>query len=504
MNHARRTLGGGIKAASLFAAALLASAALSAQEARSASITQIDSSRLMAYQRNRVYVRAIDSEGRALEDMDLSGVEVQESADGTNFFRAGKPKVVKAAPKDEGIVFLFLVDNSGSMYKDMDGGAGKRQDPTRSSLATLAAANFLLSVTSSKDQVGMAAFNTRYQLLMAPTRDVGANGSAMDRITEPQGDEGYTELYASMVMGSRDLGVHSGRRALVVLSDGENFSFYKQAARSSPVFGDRTYLPEEALEEAIKQGVTIFAIHFGKEKDDRLSDLARKSGGDVFDARNADELGNVYATIRDNIRKEALLEYKALMFPGDKRWVRIAKAGIPPKKGALPSDRYYYSGTVFGDRYDGLGLWILLLIPLALLFPLVISLIKWEKPSVSANLSLLYAPGAGRGTKMFAVGNRTVIGSDKTADITIVGNTRLESSPVTIVKDPGTGRFTIVSDESLTVNNRTVSRKTLEPGDVINFNGTIAVFDDMDLDPSKKTATSSRTWSKDAPRKRKG
>jgi len=192
------------------------------------------------------------------------------------------------------------------------------------------------------------------------------------------------------------------------------------------------------------------------------------------------------------------------MFPGDKRWVRIAKAGIPPKKGALPSDRYYYSGTVFGDRYDGLGLWILLLIPLALLFPLVISLIKWEKPSVSANLSLLYAPGAGRGTKMFAVGNRTVIGSDKTADITIVGNTRLESSPVTIVKDPGTGRFTIVSDESLTVNNRTVSRKTLEPGDVINFNGTIAVFDDMDLDPSKKTATSSRTWSKDAPRKRKG
>jgi Ca-activated chloride channel homolog len=485
----------------LLSAAVLAAAPLAAQ---SASITQIDSSRLMAFQRNRLYVRALDSGGRVLEDMDLGGVEVQESADGAHFVKAGDPRIVRAAAKYQGISFLFLIDNSGSMYRDMDGKPAKNPQATRAYGAKSAASDFLLAITSSKDSVGMASFNTRYELLEEPSRDVRRSGPAMDRISEPTGDEGYTELYGSIVMATRDLGLSSGRKALVVLSDGENYSFFKESARPSPVFGERTYEASESLDEAVKQGVTVFAVHFGTEKDDKLSEIARKSGGDVFDARNSAELANIYATIRDNIRKEALLEYKASMFPGDKRWVRLAKKGSSPRAGALDSDRYYYSGTVFGSSYEGLGPWLLLLMLLALAFPLVVSLIKFEKPSVSANLALLYAPGAGRGTKVFAVGNRTVIGSDATADITLAGNTRLEKSPVTIVKDSATGRFTLVSDEAITVNNRNVSRKTLEPGDVINFNGTIAVFDDMDLDPAKKTSTSTRTWSKDSPRKKKG
>jgi pSer/pThr/pTyr-binding forkhead associated (FHA) protein len=81
---------------------------------------------------------------------------------------------------------------------------------------------------------------------------------------------------------------------------------------------------------------------------------------------------------------------------------------------------------------------------------------------------------------MFNVGDRTVIGADTTADITIAGNAGLEKSPVTIVKDPDTGKFTILSENAVLVNNRRVTRKGLESGDVINFNGTIAVFDDAE------------------------
>ena len=81
---------------------------------------------------------------------------------------------------------------------------------------------------------------------------------------------------------------------------------------------------------------------------------------------------------------------------------------------------------------------------------------------------------------MFNVGDRTVIGADATADITIAGDSKLEKSPVTIVKDKTTGLFTIMSDEAILVNNRRVTRKGLESGDVINFNGTIAVFDDAE------------------------
>jgi len=90
------------------------------------------------------------------------------------------------------------------------------------------------------------------------------------------------------------------------------------------------------------------------------------------------------------------------------------------------------------------------------------------------------------GTRMFNVGERTVIGSDATADITIVGDEGLKKSPVTIMKDKTTGQFTIVSDEAILVNNRRVTRKGLEPGDVINFNGTIAVFDDDETKKGEK------------------
>jgi Ca-activated chloride channel family protein len=348
-----------------------------------------------------------------------------------------------------------------------------------------AASEFLLSITSSKDSVGIAAFNTRYALLKAPARDLSETAKAMDRLAKPADDQGYTELYASLVLASRDLGALRGRKALVVLSDGRNFPYFEKSGKASPAFGTKAFAAEESLDEAIRQGVTIFAVNFGPDKDSRLAELALRSGGEVFDARDSAELANIYASIRGKILTEILVEYKASMFSGDKRWVKLAYG--PKGPGGEETARYYYSGTVFGRSFAGLSLWFLILVPLALLGLYGISLLRFEKPSVSANLSLLYAPGIGKGTKMFAVGERTVIGSDETADITITGNSRLQASPVTIVKDPTTGRFTIQSGESLTVNNRSVAKKTLEPGDVINFNGTIAVFDDADMTTLRKT-----------------
>ncbi len=445
--------------------------------AQSASITQIDSSRLMALQKNRLYAHVIDSQGRVLEGKEAEGLKVYESQDGLSFQEVGKPRIIPAANRDQGINFLFLLDNSGSMYDDLDGRPTENREASRAWAANKAASDFLLSVTSSKDAVGLAAFNTRYALIQSPVRDRQKTGEALGKIVKPDRDDGYTELYAALNRASQDLGLSKGRRALIVLSDGENFPFYEKLAKPNPEFGTKTYSAEESLDEAIRQGVTIFAVNFGSQKDSRLAEIALKSGGDVFDARNAEELTGIYSVIRANILTELLVEYRAAMFSADKRWVWL---GFEAPSAGSAKARYYYTGTVFGSSGAGLSLWILLLVPLALLGLFIIAKLKFEKPSISANLSLLYAPGMGRGTKVFAVGNKTVIGSDATADITLTGNSRLESSPVTVVKDPESGRFTIISQEAVTVNNRSVTKKVLEPGDVINFNGTIAVFDDAE------------------------
>jgi Ca-activated chloride channel family protein len=442
---------------------------------QTAFITQVDSSGLLVTQENRLYARILDGSGKSVENIDPAALSVYESADGSNFVKAGGLGITAGSNKAKGISFLFLMDNSGSMYDTMSGKATTEAKDTRHYAARNAAENFLLSITASEDTVGLASFNTRYKLLSTPAKDKQVVARGLDGISRPPNAEAYTELYASLKEASLDLGEAKGRKALVVLSDGENYPYLQYAKAPHPEYGTRVFTGDEALDEALRQGVTIFAVNFGDEKDSRLADIARKSGGEVFDARNEAELTAIYQSIRERILTEVLIGYRAEMLAGDKRYVKLVYDESGKSSASL---RYYYTGTVFGRPNPRAPSWAFLAMPLALLGALALFLIKFEKPSLSANLSLLYAPGVGMGTKMFNVGDRTVIGSDATADITISGDSRLEKSPVTIVKDPTTGKFTILSDEAVLVNNRKVTKKGLEPGDVINFNGTIAVFDD--------------------------
>jgi Ca-activated chloride channel homolog len=460
----------------ILSSCLAACLSLQALGAQTAFITQVDSGGLLATQKNRLYARFLDKDGRPVENPSPSSIAVYESADASNFVGTADLRLLPGSNKQQGISFLFLMDNSGSMYDTTAGEATSEAKATRYYAARKAAENFLLSITGSEDTVGLASFNTRYKLLVRPAKDRQEVARGLDAIAKPSLPEAYTELYASLKGASADLRDVKGRKALVVLSDGVNYPYLQYAKAPSPEYGQRVFSVAEALEEALRDGVTIFAVNFGSEKDSALADIALQSGGGVFDARDEAELTAIYQTIREKILTEVLVEYRARMLPGDKRYVKLEyKSG----EASAASLRYYYTGTVFGKPYAGAPPWIFLALPLALLGWLALSLLKFEKPSLSANLSLLYAPGVGLRTKTFNVGEVTVIGSDATADVTIAGDAGLEKSPVTILKDKVTGKFTIASDEAVLVNNRKVTRKGLEPGDVINFNGTIVVFDDL-------------------------
>ena len=468
---------------------LMAATSLSAQ---TVLLTQIDSGQLLGGQKNRVWAHLLDSKGNPVQQPDAGQVKVSESADGQNFVPVGNVHLTVDSNKTQGIAFLFLMDNSGSMYDTLEG--KKTDDPskTRYYAANKAASDFLLSVSGPADTVGLAVFNTRYQLLVAPVADRQSVAGALDKIARPARDDSYTELYASIRQASSDQRTVKGRKALVVLSDGANYSYVQYKKEPNPQFGQTVYQPSDALEQAVRDGWTVFAVNFGPDpKDQALADIAKQSGGEVFDAGNQAELTAIYRTIRDKILTEVLVEYSASMLPGDKRWVKV---DYTAEGNTAASTRFYYVGTVFGQAQAGLPWWVFLLLPLALLAWLVLSLLKFDKPSLSANLSLLYAPGVGKGTRIFPMGNQTIIGGDKTADVTIAGNQQLMKSPVTITKDTITGHFTLLSSTNVTVNNKSVTTKVLEPGDVINFNGTIVVFDDQEAEApkapkAKKSAT---------------
>ena len=451
--------------------ALLFAALVSALgSAQGLAITQIDTERLLFGQSVRLYLSAPGAAGTESPE-----IEVWESAPGGDWTRRPVTGVSRGVNDAEGIAFFFLLDNSGSMWTGLDGREGALPEDQRMTHAKAAARAFLAEA-SNKDRVGLGVFNTRYWKAADPVEDFERISRGLDEIRRPTAEDAYTELYLSLDRALTDFARVPGRRALVVLSDGEDFPYHGRTGKPNPETGTRTAGPAEVVDRAAREGITVYVVRFGNEKDPSLGDVAVRTGGKVFDASNRDELAAVYSTIRADVLAEIAVDYRAGMESGDRRNVRAVLRAGPGRE--FSSERHYYSGTVLGWNRDIPGWYypVFLLVP-ALLW-LALLFFKLERETTEAGLRLLYGPSGG-GTRVFTLSSpQTVIGSSNAADFTIGGNPSLRERHATILFDEKQNAYTVVGDGNLTVNNREVGRKRLEPGDVINMAGTVVVFDD--------------------------
>ncbi len=440
---------------------------LAADASEGLTITQIDSSRLVSTQTVRAYLD-VREDGRV---PDAESVVVEESPDGASFERVRVRSVTRNVNRDEGISFFLLLDNSGSMWDDLDGKPTTDPGATRMSHAKKAIRDFLASL-APQDRVALATFNTGYDSVLAMSSDAGAVGPALDAVDRPEREMGYTELYGAVDATLSGFGETGRRKALVILSDGEHLP--PASAKS------RTNI-EDGIESAVREGVTCYAVNFGDSPDNKLPRLARESGGLVFDADNSEEILDIYTEIRSSILDEYAVDYTAAMFPGDKRFVRVTYTGADSKASSV---RRYYSGTVLGSGVERPAAWHALFVLVPLVLWLLLLFFKLERETTQAGIQLLYG-AQGTQTRAFPLSSgQTIIGGDDTADITIAGNPSMKGNAATIVFDDARGRYTIAAQSDLTVNNKPVKTKILEPGDVINMSGTVVVFDDKE--PKKK------------------
>lgn len=452
----------------LTAAAPAAGQAAASADAATAAITQIDSAGLLARQGVRLYVAGIKGGAGP------GSVRVQESADGLGWEDRPVEAVTGAANADAGVTFYFLLDDSGSMWPDdAAGDAGADEAGSRIGQAKDAARRFIARLGPA-DRLGLAVFNTRYWRAAEPTADHEAALAAIDEIARPSRDDAFTELYQSIDRAVLELAAYPGRKAVVVLSDGENYPYTAKTGEPSPEFGDAAVAPAGAAERAVAEGVTCYAVRFGPDRDPDIGAMAERTGGAVFDAADGLELAEVYATIRSDLLEEAAVDYRAGMAPGDRRYVRVSLDG----GASWSASRYYYVGAVFGQARAAPGWFDLAPIFLAAAVWLAFWLLKLERPIDRAGVSLLYGP-RGAKTEVYALsGARTVIGGSADADITLAGNPAMAADHATILFDEVRGEYTIAADAELRVNNRPVKRKRLEPGDVIDMAGTVVVFDE--------------------------
>jgi VWFA-related protein len=201
---------------------------------------------------------------------------------------------------------VILVDTSGSMDQKLE-------------LAQEAAVRFVRSLKPG-DQVQVVEFNDRVLTLAEFTSDFDQVERAI-RGTEATGATSlYNAIYVSLKDLQRENPEELDRRAIVVLSDGND-------TKSVLAF-------EDVKEQARKSSVIIYAISLRANENDlqkekyrnakyELDVLARESGGVSYAPLKIDDLSGVYEQIATELKSQYSLGYVSTNATADGSWRRL-------------------------------------------------------------------------------------------------------------------------------------------------------------------------------------
>ncbi|HUI73172.1 MAG TPA: VWA domain-containing protein [Spirochaetia bacterium] len=462
----------------LLAITILLTAGTWAASALTVSIAQIDSTGLLIHQSVNAYVSVTDDAGEPVTNLPEGAFSASESADGVRYTTLPVLRFEPSAGANEGICFLLLIDNSGSMYDAAD--STPTSDPAKMKIthAKAAVRAFLASMTNPRDKVGLVVFNTRYRVLARPTEDKERIASALDQITKPVPEEAYTELYASLKAASQEFAGIRGRKAIIVLSDGENYPYFSHTGKPHPEYGRQVFSHTESITANQEEGVTVYGIDYGKGEimDRNLRTIAQDTGGRTFEAARGEDLSGVYEAIHRQVAGEYLVSYRASTTPAEKKYLQMA---VKDQGNETSATRFYFSSVVFGLPLSSLSpaLVIPFVVGLGLLW--LLTFVKLERRPGPANLEVLQTRVGHPMTRILPLsGTKTIIGGSRSADLTIVGSPQVKQEHATILFDPKDKSYTVVGSGDITVNNQPVKTRKLEPGDVIDVGGATIVFDD--------------------------
>jgi Ca-activated chloride channel family protein len=193
--------------------------------------------------------------------------------------------------EDRPITMAIVLDSSGSMRDAMPE-------------VHQAAAGFVTTLRP-EDKALVIDFDDRVFLIQELTSDQALLKEAVTS-TEALGS---TALYDGLHAAFRKLRGIEGRKAIVLLSDGDDTS--SQLAYS------------RILEEAKAQSVLIYGIGLGDVRKSVLKELAEMTGGRSFFVAKASQLADVYRKIADELRQQYYLSYSTTNSKWDGRFIKL-------------------------------------------------------------------------------------------------------------------------------------------------------------------------------------
>jgi len=194
--------------------------------------------------------------------------------------------------------------------------------------AQKAANEFLGDVMTPRDRCFLVNFDNEPQLVTRFTTDRDRLSQAMAGMRA----QGSTALWDAIVYGLFQFQGVRGRKAYVILTDGED--------RSSK------FPFEAALDYAKKSGVALYFIGLRisgtqLEVRSKLSKLARETGGAAYFVQSAQGLARIYAEINEELRSQYLLSYLPQNKTPGNAWRKIEVKVSPSAYVARTISGYY-------------------------------------------------------------------------------------------------------------------------------------------------------------------
>jgi len=257
----------------------------------------------------QLHVSALDKGGRFVKGLAQGDFSIKED---------GKPEELSGFEIAENLPLTvgLVVDGSGSMEKSLP-------------FVHEASSALFKNLIRSKDQGFVIEFRDKARFLQELTGD----SPSLQRAASDTRAEGATALYDAVVLGLYQFRALQGRKALIVITDGDDnrshvdFDTLLRYARSAeaPIYFLAVGIP---LTDFRSRRVT--------------KQIAEESGGVVFHMSNAEKIGEVTRQIEEELRSQYILAFRSdsPKPPGEYRSVAvaIAKPGVTARtiRGYIP------------------------------------------------------------------------------------------------------------------------------------------------------------------------
>lgn len=236
----------------------------------------------------QVTVTVVDSHGRYVKGLPKSAFHVSED---------GRPQTISHFYKqDVPLDLIVAVDISGSM------------EPAMPQLKKAVSA--FLGAVPERDRVTLLGFNDGVFTLTRTTTDPTERIRAVEKLVP----WGSTALYDVILEGVDMLGPHSGRKALVVFTDGED-----QGSHVTVAEVEQGLQSSDLALYMIGQGRGVTSEPLKK----LMQRLSRPTGGRALFTNSIDELQDAFNDLLEELSNQYVLGYQPINRARDNTWREI-------------------------------------------------------------------------------------------------------------------------------------------------------------------------------------